>query len=58
MKSMLVFYMCKTNYKTLSNIEGLKICTTAFVMYDVIIYKTILGKKFVSIWNVQKNVQQ
>jgi RNA:NAD 2'-phosphotransferase (TPT1/KptA family) len=45
MKRMLVFYVCKTNYKKRFNTEGLKICTTTFVMYDVRMHKTVLAKK-------------
>jgi hypothetical protein len=43
-KRVLVFYICKTNYKKLLNLQGLKICTATFVMYDVLIYKTVLEK--------------
>jgi hypothetical protein len=38
-------------------LQGIKIYTTIFVMYDVLMYQTVLGKKILNFWIVWKDVQ-
>jgi hypothetical protein len=46
MKCSLVFCVRKADFRKLLNTESLKIYAATFVMYDVLIYKTVSHKNF------------